>query len=151
MDALERRIRSMGSEDAALLRDEISRVYPATSTKAAAIMAGADFNAAKAYRLDDNYDGAPFLETLRMARKGDPDANAAIKAVLGTSAATGQAIVPNNFVSGIVEWAAGENVYRQILTYTNVGNIAGVDVPYDRDEIRAALLQGAHGSNKECA
>ena len=76
---LERRIEAVAADIEQLERDlGIPR-----SAKAAAILAGANRNATKAPRLDDNYDGTPFLETLRLARKGDPDANAAIKAVLG--------------------------------------------------------------------
>lgn len=115
----------------------------ANAYKASAILAGVG-----------NYGGAPseepFLKSfVDWKRHGNREAEEAVKAVLGTSAATGQAIVPNNWVANIVEWAAGENVYRNIIPFTNVGALAGVDIPYDRDEITAALQQGAYGSNKD--
>jgi len=93
--------------------------------------------------------GTPFLKAIMDARRGDPEANSYVKSILGTSAATGQAMVPNNFVAGIAQWASGENIYRQCMNWQSVGAVTGVDVPYDTDAIEAALLQGAYGSNKD--
>lgn len=90
-----------------------------------------------------------FLSAMVAARKGDPDAHHFLKAVLGTSNATGLSIVPNNFVSSVVEWASAGNIYRQLMNVVTGVQGAGVDIPYERDEIIAALKQGAYGSNKD--
>jgi HK97 family phage major capsid protein len=116
------------------------------STKAAAIMAGAGAN----------YDGpaTPFLKAMMEARtRGDPESHAYLKAVLGTSAATGQAIIPNNFVAGIVDIASAANVWRRVLNVvTGIGGKA-VDLPYEVTGTEAAMLQGgaaqSYGSNKD--
>ena len=119
------------------------------ANKAAAILAGA-------YRQDDDdhgalkaYTGEPFLRALSEARRGNYDSHQALKGVLGTSTASGLAILPNNFVAGIVEFAGAENVYRQVMNFQGGFLGAGVDIPYDIDDIEAALLQGAYGSNKD--
>lgn len=126
---------------------------PHVSAKAAAILAGSrgdyDPSAILAGTRDGTPAGQPFLKAIFDARRGDPSANEYVKAVLGTSAATGQAIVPNNFVAGIASWASSENVYRRIMNFVTVTGTAAIDVPYDRDEIEAAILQGAYGSNKD--
>src|SRR4051812_49361258 len=85
-------------------------------TKASAILAGvqpASGESVKAY--GDQYDGDPFLWQIREARRGDPDANRYVKSVLGTSDATGQAIVPNNFVARLADIARAKNVWRQLM------------------------------------
>ena len=59
-----------------------------TGAKAAAILAGVPTSGRGAPEFyGDNYTGDPFLAALKSARAGDPDGNAYIKAVLGTSAA----------------------------------------------------------------
>jgi HK97 family phage major capsid protein len=72
-----------------------------------------------------------------------------VKGVLGTSSATGTAVIPNNFVSDLVAQLAVGNIYRQIFTVIPGVTGAGVDIPYEITGITAALLQGAYGSNKD--
>lgn len=116
-------------------------------SKAAAILAGARRDAGIAE--DGNYRGDPFLKALADARRGDPEANAHIKAVLGTSAATGQAIVPNNFVADLSAATATRNVFRQVMSVNTGITGAGVDIPYELTSISRAIVQSAYGSNKE--
>src|SRR5262245_14034566 len=119
-------------------------------SKAAAILAGVQYergDALQAY--GDNYDGEPFLAVVKAARRGDPEANAYVKAVLGTSDATGQAIVPNNFVAGLAEIARTRNVFRGLMQVNTGIRAAAVDQPYELTGITKALLQGAYGSNKD--
>ena len=80
---------------------------------------------------------------------GDVAANEYIKAVLGTSVATGTAVIPNNFVAGLVGQIAANNIYRDLFNVVNGVTGAGVDIPYEVTGITAALLQGAYGSNKD--
>jgi hypothetical protein len=48
---------------------------------------------------DGSYDGPQFLKALAdWKRNGNYEAAESLKGILGTSAATGAAIVPNNFV-----------------------------------------------------
>ena len=115
------------------------------SAKAKAIMAGAAY-AGKAFQ---GNDPVSFLNQVADARKGDVQANEFIKGVLGTSSATGTAIIPNNFVASLVDAMAAQNIYRQIFTVQNGVSGAGVDIPYEVDAITAALVQGAYGSNKD--
>ena len=120
-------------------------------SKAAAILSGATVageahGASKAF---GQWSETNFLSALVAAKGGDPDAHAFLKAVLGTSAATGLSIVPNNFVSSVVEWASSGNIYRGLMNVVPGVQGAGVDIPYERDEIIAALKQGAYGSNKD--
>ena len=119
------------------------------SAKAAAILAGAPSADSYADSFGDNYRGKPFLKALVDARRGDPESNEYIKAVLGTSNATGLSIVPNNFVAEVAQRTSAGNVYRQICNVVTGINGAAVDIPYEADEISAALLQGAYGSNKD--
>jgi hypothetical protein len=102
---------------ASQLQHYASKAYPTarTSANAAAIMAGAAFKD-DAPSFGDNYRGARFLQNLVDARRGDPEAGQYVKAVLGTSSATGQAIIPNNFIGEIVARTSAGNVYRQICT-----------------------------------
>jgi HK97 family phage major capsid protein len=72
-----------------------------------------------------------------------------VKAVLGTSSATGQALVPGNFVSSLVGAIALVNPYRQEFDVIDGVSGSGVDIPYEITAVTAALLQGAYGSNKE--
>jgi HK97 family phage major capsid protein len=68
---------------------------------------------------------------------------------LGTSDATGQAVVPNNFVAGLVDQLALNNPYRELFDVVTGVRGAAVDIPYSITGITAALLQGAYGSNKD--
>jgi HK97 family phage major capsid protein len=117
-------------------------------TKTAAILAGiSDYGpAAKSV---GRYSETNFLSALVARRTGDTDAQEFVKAVLGTSAATGQAIVPGNFLTQLVEAIALVNPYRRVFSVLNGISGAGVSIPYEADAVTAALLQGAHGSNKD--
>lgn len=118
-------------------------------SKAAAILAGAGAAPSEGVKSLGKYSEVNFLSALVGRRRGDTDAQEFIKAVLGTSDATGQAIVPNNFVSKLVEQIALVNVYRRYFNVTTGVTGAGVDIPYEVDAITAALVQGAYGSNKD--
>jgi len=75
-----------------------------------------------------------------------------VKAVLGTTTATGLAVVPNNFVAGLVTQIAANNIYRDIFNVVDGVSGAAVDIPYEVTAITAAMLQGAtgaYGSNKD--
>lgn len=95
------------------------------------------------------YNEDNFLQALVARRHGDNDAQEFVKAVLGTTDATGQAIVPNNFVDGLVEALSANNIYRDLFRVERVTNGVAVDIPYSNTAISAALLQGAYGSNKD--
>jgi HK97 family phage major capsid protein len=95
------------------------------------------------------YSETNFLNALVARRTGDTDAQEFVKAVLGTSAATGQAIVPGNFVSELVGALALSNPYRGLFEVTDGVQGAGVNVPYEVTAVTAALVQGAYGSNKD--
>lgn len=119
------------------------------SAKAAAILAGAGSpsttKAMHGYSIDDG----TWLRAIVDATKGHTSAHEFIKAVLGTSDATGQALVPNNFVAELQRLSTQENIYRGLMTVVpNVAG-AGVDIPYTLTAIQSALLQGAYGSNKD--
>jgi HK97 family phage major capsid protein len=113
-------------------------------TKAAAILAGAGRPAEPR---------TPFLKAMLDARWGDPEAHNYLKAVLATSAATGQSIIPNNFVAGIVDIASAGNVWRRVLNVVNGIGGKAVDLPYEVTATEAAMLQGgaaqSFGSNKD--
>jgi HK97 family phage major capsid protein len=106
----------------------------------AAILAGADY---------ENPGPTSFLKYVADARRGDSEAGSYVKSVLGTSLATGTAIVPNNFVADLVQQIAATNVWRGIMGSTPGVIGAGVDIPYEVTGLTAALLQGAYGSNKD--
>jgi HK97 family phage major capsid protein len=116
-------------------------------SKASAILAGAGSH--DTVKSVGRYSEVNFLSALIGRRRGDTDAQEFVKAVLGTSDATGQAIVPNNFVAALVDQIALVNPYRRLFNVTNGVTGAGVDIPYETDAITAALVQGAYGSNKE--
>lgn len=116
-------------------------------TKAAAILAGVD--AGPKVKSVGRYSEDNFLAALKDVRRGDPDAQTFVKAVLGTSDATGQAIAPNNFVAGLVEQIGLSNPYRGLFSFEQVSGGFAVDIPYEVTAITAALLQGAYGSNKD--
>lgn len=120
------------------------------AAKTAAILGGTSYaKDSDAVAFGDNYTGTPFLKAIFDARRGDPEANQYVKAVLGTSSATGTAIIPNNFVAGLVDAVAANNIYRGLFNVVTGVTGAGVDIPYDATAITAALLQGAYGSNKD--
>jgi HK97 family phage major capsid protein len=119
-------------------------------TKAMAIMAGVQeqtrSNHVKAVGV---YNEENFLKALVNRRQGDQDAVEFVKSVLGTSDATGQAIVPNNFVADLVTQLSADNIYRGLFEVVDGVQGVGVDIPYEVTGITAALLQGAYGSNKD--
>jgi HK97 family phage major capsid protein len=119
-------------------------------TKAAAILAGVQEQTRSAsVKAVGVYNENNFLKALVERRKGDTDAQEYVKAVLGTSDATGQAIVPNNFVASLVEALSLSNIYRDLFEVIDGVSGTGVDIPYEITAVTAALLQGAHGSNKD--
>jgi HK97 family phage major capsid protein len=119
-------------------------------TKASAILAGvADQTRARAVKAVGIYNEDNFLKALVNRRLGDPDAVEFVKSVLGTSDATGQAIVPNNFVTSLVEALSLSNPYRDLFEVVDGVTGAAVDIPYSVTAVTAALLQGAYGSNKD--
>jgi HK97 family phage major capsid protein len=133
----------------AALDDQLKAYTRETSrTKAAAILAGAG-NAPEAVKAVGRFSETNFLSALVERRNGDQDAAAFVKAVLGTSSATGTAVVPNNFVGSLVEQIALNNPYRRIFNVQTGITGAGVDIPYEVTAVTAALLQGAYGSNKD--
>ena len=95
------------------------------------------------------YTDTNFLSALINRRNGDTDAQEFVKSVLGTTTATGLAVVPNNFVAGLVEQIAANNIYRDLFNVVPGVSGAAVDIPYEITAITAALLQGAYGSNKD--
>jgi HK97 family phage major capsid protein len=117
-------------------------------TKASAILAGVSTDG-PAIKSVGKYSEVNFLSALVARRTGDTDAQEFVKAVLGTSAATGGALVPGNFVSTLVEQVALVNPYRDLFNVVTGVQGAGVNIPYDTTSITAALLQGAYGSNKD--
>lgn len=117
-------------------------------SKASAILAGVG-NHEPAVKSVGRYNETNFLSAIVNRRLGDTDAQEFVKAVLGTSAATGGALVPGNFVSTLVEQVALVNPYREIFNVVTGVQGAGVNIPYDATAITAALLQGAYGSNKD--
>jgi len=119
-------------------------------TKATAILAGVqDKVRSNHIKAVGQYNEENFLKALVNRRFGDQDAVEFVKGVLGTSDATGQALVPNNFVAGLVEALSLSNPYRDVFEVVDGINGAAVDIPYSVTAITAALLQGAYGSNKD--
>ena len=122
----------------------------AASAKASAILAGA--GAPDSTKSVGQYSDTNFLSALINRKNGDPDAVEFVKAVLGTTTATGLAVVPNNFVAGLVTQIAANNIYRDIFNVVDGVSGAAVDIPYEVTAITAAMLQGAtgaYGSNKD--
>jgi HK97 family phage major capsid protein len=120
----------------------------AASAKASAILAGVPGGEPKMKSVG-RYNEINWLSALVNRREGDTDAQEFVKAVLGTSVATGLAVVPNNFVSSLVEALAANNIYRDLFNVVDGVSGAGVDIPYEATAITPALLQGAYGSNKD--
>ena len=143
----EKRAKEIDAKLAAL--DERMKAFQkqSVSAKASAILAGAA--APDSTKSVGRYSDVNFLSALVAKRNGDSDAQEFIKAVLGTSSATGTAIIPNNFVAGLVDQIAANNIYRDLFNVNGGVNGAGVDIPYEVTAISAALLQGAYGSNKD--
>lgn len=138
-DDVDARLRELDERVKAFTRSQ-------AQNKAAAILAGAP--KAEGIKSIGKYSNENFLSALVNRRIGDTDAQEFVKAVLGTSDATGQAIVPNNFVSSLVDALSLSNIYRNEFEVVSV-NGAAVDIPYVTTAITAALLQGAYGSNKD--
>jgi hypothetical protein len=66
-----------------------------------------------------------------------------------TADATGQSIVPNNFVAELADVARARNIFRGLMN-VNVGiRAAAIDITYEVTGVTKALLQGAYGSNKD--
>jgi HK97 family phage major capsid protein len=120
----------------------------ASQAKAAAILSGAQPREREPLKVG-RYSDVNFLSALWESRRGDRDAQDFIKAVLGTSDATGAAIVPNNFVAQLVPAIALANPYRTVFEVVSGVTGAGVDIPYEVTAVTSALLQGAYGSNKD--
>jgi HK97 family phage major capsid protein len=121
-----------------------------TAAKASAILAGA--GAPDSTKAVGPYNDNNFLSALVERKNGDPEAREFIKSVLGTTTATGLAVVPNNFVAGLVPQIAANNIYRDLFNVVSGVSGAAVDIPYEITAITAAMLQGAtgaYGSNKD--
>jgi HK97 family phage major capsid protein len=117
--------------------------------KASAILSGANAIPMDSTKSVGRYNENNFLSALIERKNGDTDAQEFVKAVLGTATATGLAIVPNNFVAGLVTQIAANNIYRELFNVVDGVTGAAVDIPYEVTAITAALLQGAYGSNKD--
>lgn len=117
-------------------------------SKAAAILNGAVDGGPKVKSVGQ-YSEVNFLSALVNRRTGDTDAQEFVKAVLGTSSATGTAIVPNNFVAELTSALTLNNIYRGLFDVQSGVSGAGVDIPYTATAVTAAMLQGAYGSNKD--
>jgi HK97 family phage major capsid protein len=130
--------------------DERLKAYTreAAESKTAAILAGVEHRTSGVKSVG-KYSETNFLSALVARRYGDTDAQEFVKGVLGTSAATGQAIVPGNFVADLVTQLGLVNIYRGLFDVTNGVSGAGVNVPYEATAVTAALVQGAYGSNKD--
>lgn len=116
--------------------------------KASAILAGTP-KSDPGVKSVGKYSETNFLSALIGRRMGDTDAQEFVKSVLGTSTATGQAIIPSNFVTDLVTALGRTNVYRDLFTVNTGVQGAGVNIPYEVTAIEAALKQGAYGSNKD--
>lgn len=129
--------------------DDRMKAFSRTSAQSKASAILANVSAGPTQKSVGRYSEVNFLSALVERRKGDSDAMEFVKAVLGTSVATGTAVIPNNFVSQLVEQIAATNVYRDLFPVTSGVSGAGVDIPYEITGLTAALLQGAYGSNKD--
>jgi len=118
------------------------------SSKASAILAGVP-NSGPATKSVGRFNEVNWLGALIARRNGDPDAQEFVKAILGTSSATGTAIIPNNFVASLISALTLTNPYRGVFDVVGGVSGAGVDIPYTITAEAAALLQGAYGSNKD--
>jgi len=124
----------------AQLEDRVkSFTRDAARTKTAAILAGV-VDRDPTVKSVGKYSETNFLSALVARRFGDTDAQEFVKAVLGTSTATGQAIVPGNFVSELVTQLALTNIYRGLFEVTSGVQGAGVNIPYETTAISAANM-----------
>lgn len=150
IDELEARKRADNTEAKLKELDDRLKAFTRDQAKgkAAAILAGVQ-DSGSGIKSVGKYNEVNFLSALVNRVKGDQDAQEFVKAVLGTSAATGGALVPGNFVSALVEQISLVNPYRGIFNVVDGVQGAGVNIPYEITGITAALLQGAYGSNKD--
>lgn len=130
------------------------------ASKRDAIEGGGDGDGIEGIKAGDPADGA-WLKALYEAKtSGDPEAWArlratGLKATVGDSGASGQYIIPNNFVNAVVEIAKARNIYRGLLDVVNGVRGRGVDLPYELDDssLQRAIGQGgevlSYGSNKD--
>ena len=149
IDALQAEERQAQLEAQIKRLDDRMKAFSRTdaSAKASAILS--NVQAGPTRKSVGRYNEENWLSALVKKREGDTDAQEFVKAVLGTSVATGTAIIPNNFVTRLVEQLAATNIYRDLFQVVDVDNGAAVDIPYEITAITAALLQGAYGSNKD--
>jgi HK97 family phage major capsid protein len=129
--------------------DERLKAFGRSSAQAKASAILANVSAQPTTKSVGRYNETNWLSSLVNRKQGDTDAAEFVKAVLGTSVATGTAIVPNNFVSSLVTAIAANNIYRDLFNVVSDVSGAGVDIPYEVTAVTAALLQGAYGSNKD--
>ncbi len=113
LDKIEAENKSKAVEAKLAELDERFKAFARTDarTKASAILAGANAVDPGLVKIG-KYSNENFLSALVNRRIGDTDAQEFVKAVLGTTDATGQAIVPNNFVAGLVEQHLPQRVHR---------------------------------------
>ena len=151
LDKIEADNRAKAIEAQLAAMDDRFKAFARTDarTKASAILAGTVHGGDASVKAVGPYNEVNFLSALVNRRKGDTDAQEFVKAVLGTSAATGGAIVPGNFVSTLVSQLSLVNPYRELFNVVDGVQGAGVNIPYEITGITAALLQGAYGSNKD--
>jgi HK97 family phage major capsid protein len=152
LDKVEADIRAKAVEQQLAALDDRFKAFARTEarTKASAILAGAQAHGETGgIKSVGPYNEINFLSALVNRVKGDTDAQEFVKAVLGTSSATGGALVPGNFVSTLVEQISLVNPYRELFNVVDGVQGAGVNIPYEVTAITAALLQGAYGSNKD--
>ena len=151
LDDIARDERIEAAEAKAAKLDEQLKAYTRTTaqTKASAILAGAQAASTDAMKSVGPYNTINWLSSLINRKNGDPDAQEFVKSVLGTSVATGTAVIPNNFVADLISALTLTNPYRGVFDVVNGVVGAGVDIPYTITAEQAALLQGAYGSNKD--
>ncbi len=94
------------------------------------------------------WDDGPVGTTILGGQSGRRGGWSLGKATLGTSTATGLAIVPNNVVDKLVEIATAENIYRNLMTWIPGVGTAGVDIPVEQAAPLRALV-APFGSTKE--
>ena len=91
------------------------------------------------------------LKNLRIAGGADfakAQYQLAGKATLGTTTATGLAVVPNNVVEKLLTIATAENIYRRLMTWIPGVATAGVDIPIEA-AIPLRAVVAPFGSTKE--
>lgn len=97
-----------------------------------------------------------WLKALYEAKtQGNPDAWQTLKATVGDTDANGGYIIPNAFVSQVIEIAKARNVYRQLLDVIPGVRGGVIEIPYEVDDssLQRAIGQGgetySYGSNKD--